>query len=65
MSKGVLLTIVLVTWSTLNLVLASMRMCVGSISLKSHNDLGLYHLYPGKETGTERLNDLAEWHKWD
>lgn len=52
--------IVLVTWSTINLVLASMHTCVDSISLKSHNNLGLYHLYPGKETGTERLSDLAE-----
>lgn len=60
MSKGVLLMIVLVTWSTINLVLASMHTCVDSISLKSHNNLGLYHLYPGKETGTERLSDLAE-----
>lgn len=60
MSKDVLLTIVLVTWSILNLVLASTHTCVGSISLKSHNNLNLYHLYPGKETGTESLSDLAE-----
>lgn len=53
MSKGVLFRIVPDTWSTLSI--SQYR-----ILLNSHNHLGLYHLHPGKGTGTEGLIDLAE-----